>query len=223
MADDPRQVLDRLIAERGEDYASLSRLIGRNAAYIQQFIKRGVPRRLDEGDRATLARYLRVDEALLGAPQRSTARVAAVGGHWRGADLVAIPRLSVSAAAGAGAFDGEEGGEPAMLVEPAWLRSVAPGGRDVSIISVRGDSMTPTLDDGDDILVDRGDAGDRLRDGIYVLRRDDMLIVKRVTLTKRSGRFDVTSDNLAHNRWTDVGLDEIEVVGRVVWRGRRLP
>jgi len=223
MADDPRQVLDRLIAERGEDYASLSRLIGRNPAYIQQFIKRGVPRRLDEDARATLARYLRVDEQLLGAPQRSTARVAAVDGRWRGADLIAIPRLAVSAAAGAGAFAGDEHGEPAMLVEPGWLRSVAPGGRDVSLISVRGDSMTPTLDDGDDILVDRGDAGDRLRDGIYVLRRDDMLIVKRVTLTRRPGRFDVTSDNLAHNRWTDVGLDEIEVLGRVVWRGRRLP
>lgn len=223
MTDDPRQALDRLIAERGEDYASLSRLIGRNPTYIQQFIKRGVPRRLDEGDRATLARYLRVDEMLLGAPQRSTARVAAVDGRWRGADLIAIPRMAVSAAAGAGAFAGDERGEPAMLVEPGWLRSVAPGGRDVSLISVSGDSMTPTLDDGDDILVDRGDAGDRLRDGIYVLRRDDMLIVKRVTLTRRPGRFDVTSDNLAHARWTDVGVDEIEVVGRVVWRGRRLP
>ena len=43
---DGRTVLARLIEERGEDYAGLSRLIGRNAAYIQQFIKRGSPRRL---------------------------------------------------------------------------------------------------------------------------------------------------------------------------------
>ena len=48
---DARAALERLIEERGEDYAALSRLIGRNAAYIQQFIKRGTPKRLSEEDR----------------------------------------------------------------------------------------------------------------------------------------------------------------------------
>ena len=49
MADeDIRAELDALIRARGDDYASLSRMLGRNAAYIQQFIKRGVPRKLDE-------------------------------------------------------------------------------------------------------------------------------------------------------------------------------
>ena len=56
--DDVRLTLDRVIRERGEDYAALSRLIGRNPAYIQQFIRRGSPRRLAEADRRTLARYL---------------------------------------------------------------------------------------------------------------------------------------------------------------------
>ena len=35
------------------------------------------------------------------------------------------------------------------------------------------------LNAGDDILVDLGDAAERLRDGIYVLRVDDALVVKR--------------------------------------------
>ena len=65
---DARTALDQLIHDRGEDYASLSRLLGRNAAYIQQFIRRGTPRKLDEEDRRTLARYFRVDEAVLGGP-----------------------------------------------------------------------------------------------------------------------------------------------------------
>lgn len=47
----PRAELARLIAERREDYAGLSRLLGRNPAYIQQFIKRGVPRRLSRRQR----------------------------------------------------------------------------------------------------------------------------------------------------------------------------
>lgn len=47
---DPRRALDELIKERGESYSSVSRLLSRNAAYIQQFIKRGSPARLDDSD-----------------------------------------------------------------------------------------------------------------------------------------------------------------------------
>ena len=43
---DARAVLQKLIEDRREDYSGLSRLIGRNAAYIQQFIKRGTPRKM---------------------------------------------------------------------------------------------------------------------------------------------------------------------------------
>jgi len=95
----PRAELERLIIERREDYAGLSRLLGRNAAYIQQFIKRGVPKRLAEEDRRKLARYFNVDESLLGGPamQPEPAK-----------ELIAIPRFDVRASAGHGAFtDGE--------------------------------------------------------------------------------------------------------------------
>ena len=45
----------------------------------------------------------------------------------------------------------------------------------LSIIRVEGDSMAPTLNAGDDILVDPADCAERLRDGIYVLRVDEAL------------------------------------------------
>ena len=48
MGEDPRAVLERLIAENAEDFAGLSKLIGRNSTYIQQFIKRGSPKKLPE-------------------------------------------------------------------------------------------------------------------------------------------------------------------------------
>ena len=70
MDDETAAALERLIEERGEDYAGLSRLLGRNPAYVQQYIKRGTPRRLAEEDRRLLARYFGVDEALLGGPPR---------------------------------------------------------------------------------------------------------------------------------------------------------
>ncbi len=68
MLNDPRVVLERLCTERGEDFAGLSRMLGRNPAYIQQFVRRGVPKRLGEAERRKLARYFSIPESLLGGP-----------------------------------------------------------------------------------------------------------------------------------------------------------
>lgn len=57
-------ILDRL-DELGLDMAEVSRAIGRNPAYIQQFLKRGVPAELRERDRAALAELLKVPEDAL--------------------------------------------------------------------------------------------------------------------------------------------------------------
>ncbi|MBC7987535.1 MAG: S24 family peptidase, partial [Sphingomonadaceae bacterium] len=129
----------------------------------------------------------------------------------------------VLASAGAGAL-AEEGRVLAEIGLPEkWLRRLASGRpADLSIISVRGDSMAPTLADGDDILVDRADAGARLRDGIYVLRMNDALIVKRVAMSPVARRFAIRSDNPAWPSWEDCGPGDVEAVGRVVWMSRRL-
>ena len=68
MLNDPRIAIERLCAERGEDFAGLSRMLGRNPAYIQQFVRRGVPKRLGEEERRKLARYFSIPESLLGGP-----------------------------------------------------------------------------------------------------------------------------------------------------------
>lgn len=211
---DPRAELQRLIEERREDYAGLSRMLGRNAAYIQQFIKRGVPRKLSEEDRTKLANYFGVDEALLGG--RASEPKPAEG-------LVAIPRYDVRAAAGAGAF--AEGEQPVARLgfEPGFLRRLcAADPRHLSIIRVEGDSMFPTLSNADDIMVDRSPEGRRVHDGIYVLRRDDTLMVKRVAVHPGSRRLTISSDNSSYPSWQDCDPSEVDVIGRVVWAGRRI-
>lgn len=60
--DDVRKKIARLIVEKGLNYAQVSLAIGKNVAYIQQFIKNGSPRRLGEVERHKLAQILRVDE-----------------------------------------------------------------------------------------------------------------------------------------------------------------
>jgi len=211
---DPRATLDRLIRERGEDYAGLSRLLGRNAAYVQQYIKRGTPRRLAEEDRRLLARYLGVDEGMLGGPPLST-RIEA--------GLVSVPRLDVDASAGAGTLDADERRLGRIGFDATWLRRLGLGGASsrLSLIRVGGDSMAPTLADGDEILVDHDDGAGRLRDGIYVLRIEGALVVKRLAVGP-GGRLNVRSDNEAYPGWPDVEPGAVDVVGRVMWVGRRL-
>ena len=211
---DARAELERLIGERGEDYAGLSRLIGRNAAYVQQYIKRGIPKRLAEGDRRLLARYFEVPEERLGGPAPDPGREPA---H------VVVPRLDVSASAGHGALPGEERSRSSLAFDAGWLRRLGTGDvRLLSTIRVEGDSMIPTLADGDEIMVDRGDAAERLRDGIYVLRMDEALMVKRLAVNPSARTISISSDNAAYPGWPDCRLETIDVVGRVVWAGRRI-
>jgi phage repressor protein C with HTH and peptisase S24 domain len=208
---EPRAYLDDLIRQRREDYASLSRLLGRNPAYIQQFIKRGTPKRLSEEDRRKLARYFGVSEALLGGP--------ATG---EGEPLKKIARLDVRASAGPGAFAGQEATSEAMGFSDRMLRSLAGGDPSgLSLISVAGDSMEPTLSDGDDILVNRLDGFPRLRDGIYVLRLGDALHVKRIACGPDASRITLVSDNETYPPWANIDAKAVKVIGRVVWGGRR--
>ena len=217
-----RMALDRMITERGENYADLSRLIGRNPAYIQQFIKRGTPRKLDEADRHVLARYFGVPEQVLGGgamppapgmvpvPKRSLPAV------------VAVPRLALGASAGQGSLDDDEQAAGVMAFDARWLRHLGVRPQRVSIIRVDGESMAPTLDDGDDIMVDHDDDAGRLRDGVYVLRLDGVLMVKRIAMGPKRGWFSVVSDNPHYPDWADIDPALVDIVGRVVWSGRRL-
>lgn len=215
---DARDTLERLMTERGDSSVSLSRLLGRNAAYVQQFIKRGVPKKLDEEDRRTLARYYGVPEASLGGP----VEVAPTASARKRSGLISIPQLTIGASAGPGSLPGEEQIAARFGFDAAWLRRLTATPDLVSAIRVEGDSMMPTLNDGDDILVDRGDAGDRLRDGIYVIRIDDALNVKRLAMNPAARTVTVRSDNPAYPSWPDLAPARVDVIGRVIWVGRKV-
>ncbi len=214
---DARETLEALIRERGEDYKALSRFLGRNDAYMQQFLKRGTPRKLDEDDRRKLAEYFGVDEADLGAPPPSpTLKGPPAPG------LRPIPQFNVAASAGPGAHVDIEEAVAGIAFDPRWLRDLSRSPDKLSMIRVTGDSMAPTLSDGDEIMVDSGDNSAALRDGIYVLRFEDVLMVKRITLKRNARRIAIRSDNPAHKSWDDIDPDQVYFVGRVAWVGRKL-
>jgi len=206
----PRLALADAARRSGVSLAGLSKMLGRNAAYLQQFVMRGTPARLSERDRKVLCEFLGIDESVLGGPpsrERSTRY---------------IDRLDVRASAGPGSLTEAEGALRQVGFDRAWLKQISRGrDKELSIIEVVGDSMAPTLNDGDDILVDRSAAGERIREGIHVLRRDGELMVKRLSASPSDGTLTIASDNPAYPTWTGCPADSVEVIGRVLWAGRK--
>jgi phage repressor protein C with HTH and peptisase S24 domain len=80
--------------------------------------------------------------------------------------------------------------------------------------------MTPTIQDGDRMLIDERDRSPGARGGIYVLRLDGALMVKRVA--KTGDGIAVTSDNPDFPAIVLPAPDAVDVLGRVVWLSRAL-
>ena len=209
----PRKRLLELSQERGASLKSLSEMLGRNPSYLQQFITKNSPKKLEEQDRRTLARFFGVSEDKLGAPKDNSYIDSNDRSEW-----IDVPRLDIGASAGPGAIPGEESAFDSLRFSKRWLTEQGLEGAQLSLIIVEGDSMEPLLNDGDQILVDQ--TPHPFRDGVHVLRLDDTLMVKRVA-SAGGGRFSLLSQNLAYPP-VSVEAEDVEIVGRVVWKGGRI-
>jgi phage repressor protein C with HTH and peptisase S24 domain len=207
---DSREKLSELAQERGSSLAALSRMLGRNSSYLQQFITKGSPRKLEEIDRRRLAQFFGVDESELGGPEEKS--------FHSGDDWLAVPRLPLEASAGPGALSAAEIPFDTFRFSRRWLREQGLEAARLSAIRVTGDSMDPLLRDGDEILVDRTPGP--FREGVHVLRLGDALHVKRVQAGP-PGRLRLISANEAYAP-LEVAVGEVDLIGRVVWKSGRL-
>ena len=137
------------------------------------------------------------------------------------AGFVDIPRLDVSASAGTGEDRPEDDTVVELIrISQAWLSAhvSCPHNR-LAIITAKGDSMEPTLRDGDLLLVDTS-ADTPNVDAIFVFTADRQLYVKRIQRTP--GKLTAISDN---TKYAPFDLDSttagLRFLGRVVffWRG----
>ena len=215
--------LQSLARDKRSSLAELSRLIGRNDAYLQQYVARGSPRHLDEPDLRKITEFLgvsarlietrRFDDARLDAP---TQRRAALAEAWV-EDSVEVPRLPLDASAGPGSYGAEEISFDSYRFSRLWLREMGLEGADLSAIRVEGDSMEPLLRSGDEIFVDRNKRGG---EGVFVIRIGDALHVKQVQVSAPD-RITLLSANDAYAP-IELARDEVEIIGRVVWKGGRV-
>jgi len=207
---DPREKLSELARERGNSLAALSRMLGRNSTYLQQYITKGSPRRLEEIDRRRLAQFFGIAESELGAPEEISS---ASAGDW-----VDVPRLPLEASAGPGAVGAAEVPFDAFRFSRRWLREQGLEPALLSSIKVMGDSMDPLLRDGDEILVDC--TSRPFREGVHVVRLGEALHVKLLQAVPPD-RLRLISKNDAYEP-VEVAMADVDVVGRVVWKGGRL-
>lgn len=141
-----------------------------------------------------------------------------LGGFDHSRDTVVVPVLTVQASAGNGTVN-----EPVaeytvggMAVSMEWLRRRHLNPANLAVITVRGTSMEPVLQHGDQLLLDKSDTAPK-SGFVYVLRQGDELLVKFCQLLP-SGVLRVSSANSSFPSY-DVDLsrgEDVEIVGRIV-------
>ena len=138
-------------------------------------------------------------------------------------EFVFVPRYDIQAAAGHGQLVGDEQPMFAMAFRRYWIENyVTRDIKNLSVISVKGDSMEGVLNDGYTILINPGQTTPR--DGLYVLRLNENLLVKRLQLIP-GGIVNVISANEAYPTF-EIDLknptDDVAIIGRVEWFGRSI-
>ena len=219
--DPARRAVGAAIAAAGMTLKQASKALGRNDAYLQQYLYRGTPRRLPEPLRLRLAEITGADQADFLDPALRALRPPSNGGDD---GTVRVPLHAVRAAAGGGSVaDEASGGRDSLAFPPTLLRRItaAPAGG-LKLLSISGDSMSPTLEDGDLVMVD---TQRRMPSppGIFILDDGVGLVAKRVDAIPNSWplALRLSSDNPAYSNYRRQ-VDEVHIVGRVVWFARSI-
>jgi len=217
-AGDPvrRAVRDALDAA-GLTLKQASQALGRNDAYLQQFLYRGTPRRLPEAVRLRLAALAGADaDRFLDHDLRALHGDSAPSG-------IAVPLFEVSAAAGGGRTGDEPTDSSALSFPPSLLRRItAAPANGLRLITISGDSMAPTLEHGDMVMIDTNRTVPS-PPGIFILDDGVGLVAKRVDAipNTRPQMLRLSSDNAAYSNYQR-RIDEVRILGRVVWFARSL-
>jgi len=230
-----RERLVALIEERGSNLRQVSQALGRNSAYMHQFIHSRTPKVLPEHTRQALARLLEVDESELrhadvparkprsdtepsrpGAPRRR--RPPEIEGFAR------VSEIDVRASAGPGAFhDGlEESKETWLFPDTIVRHEFRASPKDLHIITIDGDSMEPLLSSGDRILIDTAQRVP-VPPGIFVIWDSMGIVAKRVEHVPHSEPTKIVIKSINPEYQTyERDAEEVNIIGRVIWAAKRL-
>jgi phage repressor protein C with HTH and peptisase S24 domain len=135
--------------------------------------------------------------------------------------LTMIPEIDLHFALGGGSYADGPVSTSLVPYRTDWLQRITRGTpADVFLTRGDGDSMMPTILDDDDVVVNRADRIITKQDRIWALGYGDLVAIKRVRRLA-SGVFQLLSDN-PNVTPIEAYEEELRVIGRVIWIGRRM-
>lgn len=214
-----------LVYERGLSFNNIALRLGKNPSYLQKFVKEKSPKRLDETFRRGLAQILGVDEQELTDLPISHALPPSVSGTQAlankitslfASDKIKIDILDVTACCGSGNDIAQEQVTGAWQMSTADFRAISltSDPKNIKMIKTCGDSMAPTINEGDWCLVDIS-LNSLLSDGLYLIRLSSGLAVKRIQ-GGLGENITVKSDNPQYDP-INAALSDINIIGRVIY------
>ena len=212
LADDPTPARAREAKERAQETEARRREEARKREQVEAALQR-TERVLDQ--MRVQARSSEAElERLRTRPDPDVSPIQSAPG-WRDEDYEPVRRYEsedVRLAAGTGTFADHEPVAGEVKFRTSWLRDHRLRAKDLFLVDVSGDSMEPTICDGDAALVDETHTSPR-SGKIYALRTGDGPLVKRVR--KRDHRWWADGDNEEYE--PQPLNDRARIMGRVVW------
>jgi phage repressor protein C with HTH and peptisase S24 domain len=209
--EEARNRLKMLINRSGRAQAAIAQAAGMSPSNLSNLLSSGSEPGAGKLQRLAEVLEVSVDYIMTGAQ--------AVG-----EDTVLIPLAQeVEASAGDGAATLDMDGEEMVPFPRVWLQRAGASPRDAALMRVRGDSMSPKILHGDMVLFDRSRRD--IADGIYLIRLDNTLCVKQISVFDQGIRVCSELQGLYPDRV--VSFDEAQdpsvfsILGRVIWAGRQ--
>ncbi|MBE0367147.1 helix-turn-helix transcriptional regulator [Pseudoalteromonas aurantia] len=136
--------------------------------------------------------------------------------------FVLVPGYHISVSTGYGAFNDAALVERHLAFRKKWIDYKNLDKSQLAVVFAKGDSMEPTIHNNNTILVDLSDK--KLSEGlIYVVRLGEELYAKRLQ-QYIDGSVRLISDNKEYveQHVQAHELDQLEIIGKVVWIGKDL-
>jgi phage repressor protein C with HTH and peptisase S24 domain len=218
--DDPFVVgLKVLMVQTGEKPAPLAKSAGMGVSAIRDLFRKGSSPKVSTAMAVAEALGTTID-GVVAAGRGLT--VALLHNNESDSSKELVPVYDVAASAGHGSVVDYESIACKLAFPPDYLHHItSTNPKHLQIISVKGDSMNPTLHHDDLVMLDRSKTSLNY-DGLFVLRYGEALLVKRVSRSATPGRIIIISDNRSIYPPQEYDGEDVAVIGKVIWYGRKV-
>ncbi len=139
-------------------------------------------------------------------------------------EYIVVPLYDVYFSAGGGSFLDEETIVDYLLFNKSILNEHPAISKNLAGVKVKGDSMYPTLDDDDVVVIDMDTSKTaNIFSGLYALNIDGKAYTKRLAINSQNPKeITIISDNKAHYPEETIPKANLNIIGQIIWHGKFL-